>query len=231
MALTLSPALCALILKPSHRLEERIFCVLSIDCSCGPKRATPGPWPTFARSILSLAVFGIVGFLALTTVHVTPSGFLPDEDQGYFITVAQLPDGASKKRTVAVMDKLEEFFLSSPAVYGTNALVGQNFVFNTRGTYMATIFAPLKPWDERKDPQLHAKALIAGAFKEFGKFRDAVSCLQRSVYSRTRATGGFSVQLQDPSGGDFKKFAAVPRSLWQRPSKTRRSAASAPAFG
>ena len=73
-------------------------------------------------------------FVALALFRVTPSGFLPDEDQGYFITVVQLPDGASKKRTVAVLDKVEGYFLSIPAVYGTDALVGQNFVFNTRGT-------------------------------------------------------------------------------------------------
>ncbi len=169
---------------------------------------------TIARTLFSLALFGIVAFVALALFRVTPSGFLPDEDQGYIIVVAQLPDGASKKRTLAVMDKVEGFFLSNPAVYGTNALVGQNFVFNTRGTYMATTFVPLKPWDERKDPQLHAKALIAGAFKEFGKFRDAVVLAFNPPSIRgLGATGGFSVQIQDPSGGDFKKFAAVTKEF------------------
>jgi HAE1 family hydrophobic/amphiphilic exporter-1/multidrug efflux pump len=79
---------------------------------------------------------------------------------------------------------------------------------------MATTFVPLKPWDERKEPQQQAKALIAGAFKEFGKFRDAVVLAFNPPSIRgLGATGGFSVQIQDPSGGDFKKFAAVTKEF------------------
>ena len=214
VALTLSPALCALILKPRHAPRKGFFARFNRFFGWAQTHYAGAVGHTITRSILSLALFGIVGFLALMLFRVTPSGFLPDEDQGYIIVVAQLPDGASKKRTLAVMDKVEGFFISNPAVYGTNALVGQNFVFNTRGTYMATTFVPLKPWDERKDPQMHAKALIAGAFKEFGKFRDAVVLAFNPPSIRgLGATGGFSVQIQDPSGGDFKKFAAVTKEF------------------
>ena len=214
VALTLSPALCALILKPRHAPRKGFFAYFNRFFGWAQTRYAGAVGHTIARTAVSLGLFGIVAFVALGLFRVTPSGFLPDEDQGYIIVVAQLPDGASKKRTIAVMDRVEEFFTSNPAVYGTNALVGQNFVFNTRGTYMATTFVPLKPWDERKDPQLHAKALIAGAFKEFGKFRDAVVLAFNPPSIRgLGATGGFSVQIQDPSGGDFKKFAAVTREF------------------
>src|SRR5206468_11189393 len=124
--------------------------------------------------------------------------FLPDEDQGYIIMVAQLPDGASKKRTTAVTETVEKFFLSNQAVYGTVALTGQNFVFNTRGTHTSTTFVPLKPWDERKKPHQQAKALIAAGFKEFGKFPDAlVLAFNPPSIRGLGATGGFSIQLQD----------------------------------
>ena len=159
-------------------------------------------------------MFGIVAFFALALFRVTSTGFLPDEDQGYIIVVTQLPDGASKKRTNAVMDKVEAHFLSNPAVYGTVALTGQNFVFNTRGTYTATTFVPLKPWDERNEPHQHPKALIADAFKEFGKFRDAIVLAFNPPSIRgLGSTGGFSLQLQDPSGGDFRKFSAVAKEF------------------
>ena len=113
------------------------------------------------------------------------------------------------------MDKVEGFFLSRVRPYTAQMHWSVRiFVFNTRGTYMATTFVPLMPWDERKDPQLHAKALIAGAFKEFGKFRDAVVLAFNPPSIRgLGATGGFSVQIQDPSGGDFKKFAAVTKEF------------------
>src|SRR5215510_1444647 len=214
VALTLSPALCALILKPREAPRKGLFAHFNRFFEWAQTRYAGAVGTTIARSIFSLALFGIVVFFAVTLFRVTPSGFLPDEDQGYVIAVAQLPDGASKKRTTAVMDKVAGFILSDPPVYGTVELVGQNFVFNTRGTYMATTFVPLKPWDERKDPSLHAKALIATAFKEFGKYRDAVVLAFNPPSIRgLGATGGFSVQLQDPSGGDFKKFAAVTKEF------------------
>jgi len=214
VALTLSPALCALILKPRHAPRKGVFAYFNRFFGWAQTRYAGAVGQTIARSVVSLALFGIVVLMAVGLFRVAPSGFLPDEDQGYIIVVAQLPDGASKKRTIAVMDQVEGFFTSNPAVYGTNALVGQNFVFNTRGTYMATTFVPLKPWDERKDPKMHAKALIAGAFKEFGKFRDAIILAFNPPSIRgLGATGGFSVQIQDPSGGDFKKFAAVTKEF------------------
>ena len=214
VALTLSPALCALVLKPRHGSDKGFFARFERFFCWTQARYASAVGHTIARSVLSLALFGIVALFALSLFRMTPTGFLPDEDQGYIIMVSLLPDGASKKRTTAVMDKVAGFILSKPAVYGTVELVGQNFVFNTRGTYMSTTFVPLKPWEERKDPYLHAKALIGEAFKEFGKFRDAVVLAFNPPSIRgLGATGGFSIQVQDPSGGDFKKFAAVTKEF------------------
>jgi multidrug efflux pump len=152
--------------------------------------------------------------IAVSLFTVIPMSFLPEEDQGYFITIAQLPDGASKRRTDAVLDKIEQYYLALPAVYGTQVLSGQNFVFNTRGTNTATMFAPLKHWEERKGKQDHVKALIAGAFREFANIPEALILAFNAPSIRgLGATGGFSVQVQDPSGGDFKKFAAVAQAF------------------
>jgi len=214
VALTLSPALSALILKPRHPSEKGLFARFNRVFGWAQIRYAGAVGGAISRPLLSLALFGTVVFLALALFRVTPSGFLPDEDQGYIIVVAQLPDGASKKRTNAVMDKVEGFFLANPAVYATNALTGQNFVFGTRGTYTATSFVPLKPWDERKEPHQHAKALIANAFAEFKKFRDAIVLAFNPPSIRgLGATGGFSIQIQDPGGGDFRKFSAVTKDF------------------
>ena len=165
---------------------------------------------TLKHRVLSLAIFAMVITVAVSLFKTVPMAFLPEEDQGYFITVVQLPDGASKKRTDAVLDRVEQYYLSIPAVYGTQTLSGQNFVFNTRGTNTATMFAPLQHWDERTGKEQHVKSIIAGAFREFAKIPEALVLAFNAPSIRgLGATGGFSVQVQDPSGGDFKKFAAT----------------------
>jgi multidrug efflux pump len=210
VALTLSPALCSLILKPREGKRKGFFGVFNSLFD----RARDGYGSMAARVIrrwvIALGVFVIVVFLAVGMFKVIPHGFLPEEDQGYFITVVQLPDGASKQRTVAVLNKLEDYYGTIPAIYGTQALVGQNFVFGTRGPNAATVFTPLKHWDERKKPQEQVKALIGAAYKEFAKIPEALILAFNAPSIRgLGATGGFSVELQDPGGGDFKKFASV----------------------
>jgi hydrophobe/amphiphile efflux-1 (HAE1) family protein len=122
----------------------------------------------------------------------------------------QLPDGASAQRTTEVVSRLEQYFLSIPVIHSTDALVGQNFVFSTRGSNSATMFLPLHLWDQRKRPEHHVKALIGAAFGEFAKIPEALILAFNAPSIRgLGATGGFSVQIQDPGGGDFKKFSAV----------------------
>jgi HAE1 family hydrophobic/amphiphilic exporter-1/multidrug efflux pump len=162
------------------------------------------------RSVLSIVLFGIIGLFAVGLFKTIPSSFLPDEDQGYFITIVQLPDGASKQRTDVVLSKIESYFLSIPAIHSTDALTGQNFVFGTRGPNAATMFLPLHHWDERQGPQNHVKALIGAAYGEFAKIPEALILAFNAPSIRgLGATGGFSLQLQDFSGGDFNKFAGV----------------------
>ncbi|MGH7232888.1 MAG: efflux RND transporter permease subunit, partial [Nitrospiraceae bacterium] len=209
VALTLSPALCALVLKPSHGPRRGVFGVFNRFFDWTQARYTAGVGTVLKRSMLSLAVFGVIAFIAVGLFRTIPSSFLPDEDQGYFITVFQLPDGASKQRTDVVLSKVERYFLDNPAIHSTDALSGQNFVFGTRGPNAATMFVPLKHWDER-GPHEHVKALIGAAFGEFAKIPEALILAFNAPSIRgIGATGGFSLQLQDPSGGDFKKFAAV----------------------
>jgi HAE1 family hydrophobic/amphiphilic exporter-1/multidrug efflux pump len=105
----------------------------------------------------------LFGVLLVVRRVVRALRFLPEEDQGYFIVVAQLPDGASKQRTDAVLERIERYFQANPAVHSTDALSGQNFVFGTRGPNAATMFVPLVLWDERPEPQSHAKALVGAA--------------------------------------------------------------------
>jgi HAE1 family hydrophobic/amphiphilic exporter-1/multidrug efflux pump len=210
VALTLSPALCALVLKPGHETRRGFFGLFNRIFESVQHRYATSVGLTLKHSVLSLVIFGIVIAVAAGLFKTVPMAFLPEEDQGYFITVVQLPDGASKKRTDAVLDKISRYYRTIPGVYGTQALSGQNFVFNTRGTNTATMFAPLKHWDERKGKQDHVKSMIGAAFREFAKIPEALILAFNAPSIRgLGATGGFSVQVQDPSGGDFKRFAAL----------------------
>jgi HAE1 family hydrophobic/amphiphilic exporter-1/multidrug efflux pump len=220
VALTLSPALCAVVLKPGEGPKGRFWNLFnrSFDWTQVRYAATVG-------TILRRPFLPIVGFLVIVGLSVglfrmLPRSFLPEEDQGYFITVVQLPDGASKQRTDAVLERLEKFFLSIPAIHSTDALSGQNFVFGTRGPNAATMFLPLHLWDERPEPQNHVKALIGAAYGEFAKIPEALILAFNAPPIRgIGATGGFSVQIQDPSGGDFKRFAEIAQQFVGRAQK------------
>ncbi|MBL8037275.1 MAG: efflux RND transporter permease subunit, partial [Nitrospira sp.] len=217
VALTLSPALCALVLKPSQGPRGGFFGLFNRIFDWAQIRYVQGVALTLRHMVISLALCGIVIGITASLFKAIPVAFLPEEDQGYFITIVQLPDGASKRRTDVVLDRIEQYYHTLPAVYGTQALSGQNFVFNTRGTNTATLFAPLKHWDERKGPQDHAKALIGGAFREFAKIPGALVLAFNAPSIRgLGATGGFSVQLQDPTGGDFKQFGAVAQEFVEK---------------
>ncbi|WP_447964887.1 multidrug efflux RND transporter permease subunit [Nitrospira sp. Ecomares 2.1] len=210
VALTLSPALCALILKPDQEREAGFWKKFNDGFNWTQNRYVGTVGSILKHAVLSLAVFGVLLFVIGGLFQVLPSSFLPDEDQGYFISVVQLPDGASKQRTIDVIEQVENYFLSVPEVHSTDALVGQNFVFNTRGSNQATMFVPLHHWDDRTQSDQHVKSLIGNAFKKFAEIPEALILAFNAPSIRgLGTTGGFSLQLQDPSGGDFKQFSAI----------------------
>ena len=220
VALTLSPALCALVL--THRPEARggFWTFFDRTFSRTQQGYTWSVGKLVARPAWVMLTFGGLVAVSLGLFQKLPQSFLPEEDQGYFIVVAQLPDGASKQRTNAVLEQVERFFQAIPAVHSTDALSGQNFVFGTRGPNSATMFVPLVLWDERREPQYHAKALVGAAYGEFEKIPEALLLAFNAPAIRgVGVVGGFSAQLQDPGGGDFKKFAAVAQEFVERAQK------------
>ncbi|PTR08497.1 HAE1 family hydrophobic/amphiphilic exporter-1/multidrug efflux pump [Nitrosospira sp. Nsp5] len=210
VALTLSPALCALVLKPGHGQPKGIWKMFNRSFDWVQTRYVGTVGVILKRSVIALVVFGTLIAVILGLFKTIPGSFLPEEDQGYFITIVQLPDGASKARTIEVLSKIESYFQSIPAVHSTDTLAGQNFVFGTRGTNQATMFIPLHHWDTRRNAEEQAPGLIAAAFQEFAKIPEALILAFNAPSIRgLGSTGGFSLQLQDPSGGDFAEFAAV----------------------
>ena len=210
VALTLSPALCALILRPGHSHPNRFWQIFNRSFDWAQAHYVRTVGVVIKRSSLALAVF--IGLLLIIVVlfRTIPGSFLPEEDQGYFITVVQLPEGASMTRTIQVLEKIEGYFNSIEAVHSTDTLAGQNFVFGTRGTNQATMFIPLHHWDDRQNVEEQVPSLIAEAFQEFAKIPEAlILAFNAPSIPGLGSTGGFTAQLQDPGGGDFAEFAAV----------------------
>jgi len=210
VALTLSPALCALVLKPGHESRKGFFRLFNglFDRARDGYAASVGG--IIRRSVISLGVFAVVLALGLGLFKRLPNSFLPEEDQGYFIGMVQLPDGASKQRTDAVLSKIERYFLSVPGIESTDVLSGQNFIFSTRGPNSATMFLPLKHWDERKKSNEQVSALIGASYGEFAKIPEArILAFNAPPIRGLGATGGFSLELEDPSGGSFTEFEAL----------------------
>src|SRR3954447_13337900 len=160
-ALTLSPALCALFLRPHH----------------GPRRGPIGMlmrgidwvrdgYGAIVARLVRISVIGLVmvaasmeGVWALG--KVTPTGFVPEEDQGAFFVIVQLPDGASIGRTTDVVEQIEKVLKQEPAVADYTATVGLNFIDNYSQPNAAFLIVSLKPFEERRSPEDTAPALIA----------------------------------------------------------------------
>lgn len=210
VALTLSPALCAWVLKPSHEAPKGFWKFFNHWFDSVQTRYTGTVGTILKRSGIALTLFAVLIAAITGLFKIIPGSFLPEEDQGYFITVVQLPDGASMTRTTEVLNKIEHYYQSIPAVHSTDVLAGQNFVFSTRGTNQATMFIPLNHWNTRKNADEQVHGLIAAAFQEFAKIPEAlILAFNAPSISGLGSTGGFSVQIQDPNGGDFSEFAAV----------------------
>ena len=220
VALTLSPALCAMVLLPQHEARGGFWAFFDRNFGRTQRGFSRVVGSFLARPVLVMLLFGVLLAVSTGLFKALPKSFLPEEDQGYFIVVAQLPDGASKQRTDAVLERIERYFQANPAVHSTDALSGQNFVFGTRGPNAATMFVPLVLWDDRPEPQNHAKALVGAAYGEFAKIPEAlILAFNAPAIRGVGAVGGFSAQLQDPSSGDFKKFAAVAQQFVERAQK------------
>jgi multidrug efflux pump len=202
MALSLTPALCATLLKPvapGHHDKKGFFGLFNRRF----KQATHGYEAGVARILPKagrwLLVYGAIVAVAAFMYQRLPNSFLPSEDQGYLIVNVQLPPGASLGRTEAAMQKVEEFFLAQPEVDKVVGVLG--FSFSGSGQNAALAFVPLKPWDERRGPEHSAQALAGRAFGALMGVRDAfIFALSPPAIPELGTATGFNFRLQDRGG-------------------------------
>ncbi len=223
-ALTLSPALAALLLKPGRmggplgrffeafnawfeRMTERYVGFTGV---CIRKTA---------RTLLVLVLFtAAAGFFGWRL----PTGFVPDEDQGYVFVNVQLPDAASMERTDAVCKRVEEILERTPGVGDYNTVAGYSLISQSSATYNAFFFVSLDPWHERTAPEVGFQSIVKSLNRDFAAIPAAqVFAFLPPAIPGIGTGGGFSMMLQDRSGqdvvflqGELERFLAAAR---QRP--------------
>ena len=213
-ALTLSPAMCAILLRPHHGPRRGPIGALmrGIDWVRDGYGAIVARLVRFSIIGLVLVAGSMVGVWALG--KITPTGFLPEDDQGAFFVIVQLPDGASVGRTTDVVEQIEAILKQEPAIADYSATIGLNFIDNYSQPNAAFFIVSLKPFEERADPSQSAQAMIARLGPKFRQVRGgrAVPIAPPPIIGLGTG-GGFSYVLQDTGGGSPQSLAQVLRGL------------------
>jgi multidrug efflux pump len=216
MALSLTPALCAHLLKPveaGHHMEKSgFFGWFNRNFSRGAKRYEGFVARILHRTGRALVVFAVViGVVGLIFAKM-PNSFLPNEDQGYIIANIQLPPGATAERTSRVLMAAEEYVLKQPEVADMVAVTG--FSFSGQGQNMGLAFIPLKPWDERKGKGQDAQSLAGRITGHLMGLRDAfIFVLSPPPIPELGRGAGFSFRLQDRGGNGHAALLAARNQL------------------
>ncbi|MDB4946092.1 MAG: efflux system, inner rane transporter CmeB [Labilithrix sp.] len=211
-ALTLSPALSAMLLKKRDPSKKGVLGRLGDRFNVGFLRATNGYVSVNKLLIRKIAIpllllVGIAAFAGLVGRKL-PTGFVPDEDQGYAIINLQLPDGASLQRTKAVYTQIDKILKEEPAVGAYNGIAGFSFFTRTAASYIGGGFISFKPWEERPGAENTSNAALARINAKFSRIAEAnVIAVAPPAIPGISAAGGFSMMLQDRSGGSVPYLA------------------------
>jgi multidrug efflux pump len=222
VAMILTPALCAALLKPMER---------------GHSMGETGSFKWFFRRFNKIFNFarthyeGIVGrsfgkrkrylfvYLCIVTAMIflflrLPTAFLPDEDQGFIICQVQLPAGATQERTIKVIRQMEKHFLEDETKTVDAIITVAGFSFAGRGQNMAIAFVKLKDWNLRKSPDLKAPAVAGRAMKAFSHFRDGLAfAFSPPAVVELGQANGFDMELQDRGGLGHDKLMQARNQL------------------
>ena len=216
LALTLTPALCATLLKPveagHHHAKTGFFGWFNR----GFTRTAKGYEGMVARILKRAARYMIIYAAIIGAVIVMfgrlPTSFIPNEDQGNILVNVQLPPGATQARTTEVMKQVEDYMLKQPEVQSIVSVLG--FSFAGSGQNAALGFVTLKNWDERHDTDRSAQSLVARAFGALGQIRDAfIFPVSPPAIRELGRSNGFAMRLQDRGGNGHDALLAARNQL------------------
>ncbi|HET7833245.1 MAG TPA: multidrug efflux RND transporter permease subunit [Gallionella sp.] len=213
-ALTLTPALCALLLRPAahgnHRgIVARFFGWFNRFFSWFTRRYTASVVTLARRSVLVAVTFGVIVAAVYGLISTRPGSLVPDEDQGYMFSLLQLPPAASLERTNAAVAELTRIAGEVKGVDGVASVSGFNILTGLATSYTATSFIRLKPWAERDVPGQSAPEILRTLTMRLNReIKDAnILVLNPPPIRGISTAGGFEFILQDQAGGDPKLFS------------------------
>ena len=231
-ALTLTPALCALLLRPADRRRDRW---LTRMWNAAFARLTAGYDRTVQhivrRSAMAVVVLLLLSGASYFLLRSVPTGFAPTEDQGYLLVNVQLPDAASLERTDAVVRQIEQIVLETPGVETVVAIGGRSFISGVNGPNVASLFPRLTPWPHRKTRELQADAILARLRARLGGIQEAyVLVFPPPPIRGISSGGGFQFELQSVAGGSLQDLDAAARQILQEASRRAELASTFTAF-
>jgi HAE1 family hydrophobic/amphiphilic exporter-1 len=200
-AVTLKPAQCATWLRKPKERKNWFFRGFNYVYERCERLYT-----LIVRGLLRLRWVTMLAFAALVGLAAwwygrVPTGFLPIEDQGFLIATVQLPDASSLARTREVTNKVNEILANTPGVDTWFSIGGMSLVDGSAASNAATIFARLKPWEEREDPSLNLQGIVANLMQQFSQVKEAnIFAFAPPAIRGLGFRSGFQMQVEDRSG-------------------------------
>ena len=200
-ALTLSPALCALVLRPTPERRNAFFRGFNWLFDKGQTFYRFVLAGMVRRALLMIPLFLVISGVSYWGFTLLPTGFLPEEDQGYVMLAVQLPDGASKPRTDAVVDKVNAQLAQVEGLSGYVSVSGYSLLDGTTSANAATFWIILEPWDKRTAPHLSLEGIMGRLWGLAHTIEEArvIAFAPPAILGLGQA-GGFQFELQDREG-------------------------------
>jgi hydrophobic/amphiphilic exporter-1 (mainly G- bacteria), HAE1 family len=228
VALSLTPALCTLMLKPQHLDENskglnKFFYKFNTWFNRTTSSYSKGVRKSIRKAPYAIIMLIVLFAATFLMFKAKPSGFIPLEDEGRIFITFELPDASSTARTVEVLNKVMKTLDDTPGVAHYAGLGGLNVVTFSTKSNSGTVFTQLKPWDERKEKSLQVTGIIAELQKRFASIKEAnIRIIQPPAIPGLGSTGGFSFILQQrQSTDDVKAFERVVQNFMMEANKRK----------
>ncbi len=219
-ALTLSPALCGMLLRPSKKGRRGFFGLFNrtLELASGGYRRLVGG--LLRKAVIGGAVFAAMLVAAWLGVTALPTGFVPSEDEGYLMISAQLPDAASLGRTREVMDEVTAVLQDTKGVRGAVVVGGFSLLDSVVAPNAGVAWVVLDHWNDRDTPELRIQAVVDGLNRRLAGIQDAVVFAVRPPpIPGLGSTGGSEMRLQDRGGTGLELLQQVAYDIEARGSQ------------
>ena len=213
-ALTLSPALAGILLRPSPKKQFIVWRWFN-----GALDKTTKVYTYMVRTLLRLAVVGVLGFVGIVLVAIygfgqLPNGFVPQEDEGWCLINIQLPDAASLERTSVVSNHVTDMAMETPGVQEVINITGYSLMNGSAASNGATILAIFEDWDDRTEPEVSQASIIGSLNRRFFGIQDAVvMAFAMPSLPGLGTSGGLAMQIQDTGGAGLASLEGIANTM------------------